>query len=309
VGPTDHGDVRHPWKLTENRLDIVGPHLLAAGDDDVVGPAVHPQQAVGPDLADVTRAHPPVAVLGIVLAVLGAVAPQGRGGAELEEAPLAGPDLDTGKRPPVVDDAAHGLGEPVGGDGVGWPVVGDAHPTEHDQPEGGGVDAVEHGRHQGGEGGPGPGDGRRVEGGVDHERRAGPKRPVHHAQPGGVGHGRAAQPGVAFRIDADGPTRHAGGVVQRVLGQDHALRCRRGPAGGQDDGVPFGRGLASRHRPPPVLVPDLGGPDPGQDGVPHGRRVAEVDGEGGGSLVPQPPQHLDERRPRQRDCDQGGHRG
>jgi len=40
-----------------------------------------------------------------------------------------------------------------------------------------------------------------------------------------------------------------------------------------------------------------------------GRWVAEVEGEHRRTLVPQPAQHLDERRAAHRDCDQAGHPG
>ena len=105
-------DLRNAGKLGEHLLDRVGPHVLAAGDDQVVAATVHDEPAVVVERADVTGREP---------ALRGASGRCRRGSSAAASALAAGccrrrrrSHLDAVERHPVVDDAAAGLGHAVG---------------------------------------------------------------------------------------------------------------------------------------------------------------------------------------------------
>jgi len=58
IGPGDHGDALHRRVLGQRFLDLDRRNVLAAGDDDVLGPVLELNVAVGMLDAEVARMEP-----------------------------------------------------------------------------------------------------------------------------------------------------------------------------------------------------------------------------------------------------------
>ena len=202
-----------PGWVCEDRLDRVGPDVLAARDDQLVPSTVHGEQSVVVDLAEIAGREPAVrrARIGAV-----AVAAQQHRSAQLHLA-VDDPQIDTVERPPVVDDAAAGLGHAVGRHRVGRPVCGRPRAAEQDHAEQRAVDPLQGGRHQRDERRPAVLDGIDVELGNDREPGTGEQRSRHHRQATDVRQRQARQPVVI------GGRRRAGPMSPRPM-----RRPRRG---------------------------------------------------------------------------------
>ena len=137
---TGHGHLGHIGVAGQYGLDRIGPHVLAAGDDHVATPALHLQATLRVDGADVVGVQPALGIDGGGAVSVGAH--QHR--ATYQHLTVVGDaQLDPVEGDAVVDDAAAGFGEPVGGGDVCGALCGWAAAAEQDDSEQRRVDAGE----------------------------------------------------------------------------------------------------------------------------------------------------------------------
>ena len=108
-----HGHVRHPWVAPDRPLDGLRPHVLAAADDQVDASAVDVEASVGEPTAEVARRQPTVGAR-VDVRIGAAVGAQQHRAADVDFAIVGDADVDAVERHAVVDDAAAGLGHPIG---------------------------------------------------------------------------------------------------------------------------------------------------------------------------------------------------
>src|SRR5262245_61307307 len=120
MGAAEDDDLGNRRVGGDHALDESGPDLFAAGDDDVGDAAGDLQSAgVGVPRAGVAGGEPAVRCAGVVAVAVG---PQQHGRPDVDLAGVVGAQLDAVQWHPVVDHTAAGLGEAVGGHGVGGQV-------------------------------------------------------------------------------------------------------------------------------------------------------------------------------------------
>ncbi len=179
------GDVGDTRVRRQHRFDRFGPHVLAAGDDEL-GPAAVDDETVLAPLSEVAGREPPVRVARIGPVTVG---PQQEWRAESDLTVSADVDFHAVERHAVVHAAATRLRHAVGDDGVRRRLGRRPRPTEHDGAKPRRVDARQSGgneRHQRGTCGAYLGG---VEGGQHGEASAGVQGPRHHGHPADVGDG------------------------------------------------------------------------------------------------------------------------
>ncbi len=234
----------------EDLLDRRGPDLLAAGDDDLLHPAVHLEPPAGDEPPRVSGGQPPSRELRV--GAVAVAAQQHRsahedlaGGAETA---VADPELDALEGTTVVDDARPGLGRPVGGHHVDRHLAWRAPAAEQHRTVARGVEPAERGRDQGEK--RRTRDGERLDlggfrAGEHGTGGTGAKGAGHDRETADVGEWQACDPAVARGVHAEarrgGPRRCLDGGT----GEHRTLRLAGGAARGHDEGVTW------LGRPPP----------------------------------------------------------
>ena len=161
-----------------------------------------------------------------------AVGPQEHRRPQLDLAVVGDAHLHAVERHAVVDDAAAGLGHPVGGDHVGGPVGRRRLAADQDRAEERRVDAGERGGHERGERAavvPRPASTAPAsKPACTVSGRAGEQRPGDDGQPADVGERQAGQPAVGRRVDAE-PLRwwRAADAATAVVGEHRRPWARR----------------------------------------------------------------------------------
>jgi len=296
IGPTHDGHGGDAPVPGQHGLHCCWPHVLAPGHDHLAAPAEHPQAPVGSELAGIAGRQPASRQLGVRTVAVG---PQQHRTSHLHLA-VYDADLDAVERLALVDDAAAGLGQPVGGQHVRRALSRGSRAAHEDDPEQGGVDPGQGRGHQRHEGRPPSGcgaDGDRVEAIVHLDGNPGVDRTGHHGEATHVAERQAGQPAVGVRFGRQAPAGGQGGGPDRIVGQDHPLGLARGAAGGDHQRVAVVGGQAARPLVDAIGPHDHVGGQSVQQALPGRRREPQIDGQHRVAGIPDPLQLVDEARP------------